>query len=46
LELLRKSSWTMAVIAEEVGFGTRSSLCRRIKAEFGVEPRNLRPAEE
>jgi len=46
LELLRKSTWTMAVIAEEVGFGTRSSLCRRIKAEFGVEPRNLRPAAE
>ncbi|MBS0419857.1 MAG: helix-turn-helix transcriptional regulator [Proteobacteria bacterium] len=43
LELLRKSTWTMAEIAEEVGFGTRSSLCRRIKAEFGVEPRNLRP---
>jgi AraC family transcriptional regulator len=42
LELLRNSTWTMAVIAEEVGLGTRSSLCRRIKAEFGVEPRNLR----
>ncbi len=46
LELLRRSSWTMAMIAAEVGFGTRSSLCRRIKAEFGVEPRTLRPTGE
>lgn len=43
LELLRESKWTMAMIAEHVGLGTRSSLCRRIKAEFGVEPRSLRP---
>jgi AraC-like DNA-binding protein len=46
LELLRKSAWTMAMIAEEVGFGTRSSLCRRIKAEFGIEPRSLRGSDE
>lgn len=46
LELLRKSTWSMAEIAEEVGLGTRSSLCRRIKAEFGVEPRTLRPKQE
>lgn len=43
LELLRESTWTMAMIAEHVGLGTRSSLCRRIKAEFGVEPRSFRP---
>lgn len=46
LELLRNSTWTMAMIAEEVGFGTRSSLCRRMKVEYGVEPRHLRPAED
>jgi AraC family transcriptional regulator len=46
LELLRNSTWTMAMIAEEVGFGTRSSLCRRMKAEYGVEPRSLRPNED
>ena len=45
LELLRKSTWTMAMIAEDVGFGTRSSLCRRMKAEYGVEPRHLRTGE-
>ena len=43
VELLRESTWTMAMIAEHTGLGTRSSLCRRIKAEFGVEPRTLRP---
>jgi AraC-like DNA-binding protein len=42
LELLRESQWTIAMIAEHVGLGTRSSLCRRIKSEFGVEPRTLR----
>jgi AraC family transcriptional regulator len=42
LELLRESGWTMAMIAEHVGLGTRSSLCRRMKSEFGVEPRTLR----
>jgi AraC family transcriptional regulator len=45
LQLLRQSDWTTAVIAEHVGFGTRSSLCRRIKAQYGVEPRSLRQTE-
>jgi AraC family transcriptional regulator len=43
--LLRESSWTMNVIAEHVGFGSRTSMYRHLRAQHGVEPRELRPAE-
>jgi AraC family transcriptional regulator len=46
VELLRQSSWSMAMIAEHVGFGTRATLFRCVKAELGVEPRSLRPADK
>jgi AraC family transcriptional regulator len=42
LRLLRESTWTMSAVAEHVGFGSRTSLYRHLKAHYGVEPRELR----
>jgi AraC family transcriptional regulator len=42
LRLLRESNWTMDAVAEHVGFGSRTSLYRHLKAHYGVEPRELR----
>jgi AraC family transcriptional regulator len=42
LRLLRESDWTMSAVAEHVGFGSRTSLYRHMKAHYGVEPRELR----
>jgi AraC family transcriptional regulator len=42
LRLLRESNWTMSAVAEHVGFGSRTSLYRHLKAHYGVEPRELR----
>ncbi|HEY0745844.1 MAG TPA: AraC family transcriptional regulator [Steroidobacteraceae bacterium] len=42
LRLLRESDWSMNVIAEHVGFGSRTSLYRHLRAHYGVEPRELR----
>ncbi len=39
--LIRASSWTMIEIAEYVGFGSRASLFRHLKA-LGMAPRELR----
>lgn len=40
--LIRQSAWTMIEIAEYVGFGSRTSLFRHLKAFGGVAPRELR----
>jgi len=40
--LIRRSTWTMIEIAEHVGFGSRTSLFRHLKAFGGVPPRELR----
>jgi len=40
--LIRQSNWTMIEIAEQVGFGSRASLFRHLKASGGVAPRELR----
>ncbi len=40
--LIRRSSMTMIEIAEYVGFGSRTSLFRHLKAEAGIAPRELR----
>jgi AraC family transcriptional regulator len=40
--LIRHSTWTMIEIAEHVGFGSRTSLFRHLKAFGGVPPRELR----
>jgi len=42
LRLLRESNWTMHAVADYVGFGSRASLYRHLKAHYGVEPRELR----
>jgi AraC family transcriptional regulator len=42
LRLLRESNWPMNVIAEHVGFGSRTSLYRHLRAHYGMEPRELR----
>jgi AraC-like DNA-binding protein len=42
LRLLRESTWTMSAVAEHVGFGSRTSLYRHLRAHYGVEPRELR----
>ena len=42
LRLLQQSDWSMTMIAEHVGFGSRTSLFRHLRAEYGVEPRDLR----
>lgn len=42
LRLLQESDWTMAAIAEQVGFGSRSSLFRHLRAEYSVVPQRLR----
>src|SRR5882672_11416938 len=43
LRLLRESNWTMNAVADHVGFGSRTSLYRHLKAHYGgVEPRELR----
>jgi AraC family transcriptional regulator len=40
--LIRQSAWTLIEIAEYVGFGSRTSLFRHLKAFGGVAPRELR----
>jgi len=45
LRLLQESDWTMAAIAEQVGFGSRTSLFRHLRAEFAVQPQRLRERE-
>jgi AraC family transcriptional regulator len=42
VRLLRESDWNMTVIAEHVGFGSRTSLFRHLRSEYGIEPRELR----
>jgi AraC-like DNA-binding protein len=42
LRLLQQSDWSMNMIAEHVGFGSRTSLYRHLRAHYGVEPRELR----
>ena len=42
LRLLRESNWTMNAVADHVGFGSRTSLYRHLRAHYGVEPRELR----
>ena len=42
LRLLQESDWTMTAIAEQVGFGSRTSLFRQLRAEYAVEPQRLR----
>jgi AraC family transcriptional regulator len=42
LRLLRESNLTMSAVADHVGFGSRTSLYRHLKAHYGVEPRELR----
>ncbi|MBS0387227.1 MAG: helix-turn-helix transcriptional regulator [Proteobacteria bacterium] len=42
LRLLQDSDWTMAAIAEQVGFGSRTSLFRHLRAEYSVVPQRLR----
>jgi AraC family transcriptional regulator len=42
LRLLRESNLTMNAVADHVGFGSRTSLYRHLKAHYGVEPRALR----
>jgi AraC family transcriptional regulator len=42
LRLLKDSHCNMETVAEQVGFGSRTSLYRHLKAQYGVEPRGLR----
>jgi AraC family transcriptional regulator len=42
LRLLQQSDWSMNMIAEHVGFGSRTSMYRHLWAYYGVEPRELR----
>jgi AraC family transcriptional regulator len=42
LRLLQQSNWSMNMIAEHVGFGSRTSMYRHLRAHYGVEPRELR----
>jgi AraC-like DNA-binding protein len=44
LRLLQQSNWSMNVIAEHVGFGSRTSMYRHVRSHHGVEPRALRGA--
>ncbi len=45
VQLLQNTAWTISEIAEYVGFGTRATLYRRIKAELGIEPSTARNAQ-
>jgi AraC family transcriptional regulator len=42
LRLLQDSHWSMNEIAEQVGFGSRTSMYRHLRMHYGVEPRELR----
>lgn len=42
MRLLQSSPWSMTMIAEHVGFGSRSSMFRQLRAEYGKPPRELR----
>jgi AraC-like DNA-binding protein len=42
LRLLQQSNWSMNMIADHVGFGSRTSMYRHLRAYYGVEPRELR----
>jgi AraC family transcriptional regulator len=45
LRLLQESDWAMTTIAEHVGFGSRTSLFRHLRAEYAVKPQRLRKCE-
>ena len=45
LRMLQESDWTMTAIAEQVGFGSRTSLFRHLRAEYAVQPQRLRERE-
>jgi AraC family transcriptional regulator len=40
--LLRKSNWSIDMIAEHVGYGSRTSMYRHLRANYGVGPQELR----
>jgi AraC family transcriptional regulator len=42
LRLLQESDWNMNEIAEQVGFGSRTSMYRHLRARYGFEPKALR----
>ncbi len=42
LRLLQESDWTMTMIAEQVGFGSRTSLFRHLRTRYALQPRRLR----
>lgn len=42
LRLLQESDWSMNEIAEHVGFGSRTSMYRHLRARYSMEPRQLR----
>jgi AraC-like DNA-binding protein len=42
VSLLRETSWTMTEVAAHVGFGSRSTLLRKLKGEYGLRPHELR----
>lgn len=45
VSLLRKTSWSITDIATYVGFGSRSTLFRKLKCEYGLGPIELRELE-
>ena len=45
LSLLRKTSWSMTDIATHVGFGSRSTLFRKLKSAYGLSPDEIRTLE-
>ena len=45
LRLLQESDWAMTAIAEQVGFGGRTSLFRHLRAEYAMKPQRLRKRE-
>ena len=42
VSLLRETSWTMTEVAIYVGFGSRSTLFRKLKGAYGLRPHELR----
>ena len=42
LRLLKQSNWNMNMIAAHVGFGSRTSMYRHLRAHYDAEPRELR----
>ena len=41
LRLLQESHWTLNAVADHVGFGSRTSLYRHLKAHYGGVPRDM-----